>query len=113
MSEAAKSKNFSSAEMDILMGMIELHRGVIECKRTDTVTTRAKDVVWEQVATEFNAVGLSKRSAKQIRLWWDNQKKRARSRLAQNKVSCDISNSLAATNTHRTIKKIDNNLLLK
>lgn len=74
-------------EKDILVGMIELRRDVIECKRTDTVTTRTKDVVWDQIATEFNAVGLSKRTSKQIRLWWDNQKKRARSRLAQNRVN--------------------------
>lgn len=87
MSEAAKSKNFSSAEKDVLMSMIELHRDVIECKRTDTVTTRNKDVVWDKISTEFNALGLSKRTAKQIRLWWENQKKRARSRLAQNRVN--------------------------
>ena len=55
MSEAAKSKNFSSAEKDVLMGMIELHRDVIECKRTDTVTayTVSNKHAWIHLAIQI------------------------------------------------------------
>jgi len=39
------------------------------------------------VADQFNAVvGVSKRNAKQLQCWWENQKKRARRNIADNRV---------------------------
>jgi hypothetical protein len=83
----SRGHNFSPAEKEIVLALDEGYRGVIECKRTDTVTTKLKDETWRQLAEQYNSKPtVLKRSAKQLRLWWDNQKKRSRSRMADNKV---------------------------
>lgn len=82
-----RGQNFTTGEKEILLALIEMHKGLLECKRTDTVTSKAKLEEWERVASEFNAMhGVGQRTGKQLRLWWENQKKRSRNRLADVKV---------------------------
>ena len=82
-----RGQNFSVAEKEMVMSLIEAYRAVLECKRSDTVTTRLKEETWGQLAEQYNALPhVAKRSAKQLRLWWENQKKRSRSRIADGKV---------------------------
>jgi Myb/SANT-like DNA-binding domain len=83
----SRGHNFTVAEKEAALSCIELNRAVLECKKTDTVSSKMKELAWENVASQYNALPyVLKRTAKQLRLWWDNQKKRARSRLADHKV---------------------------
>jgi len=66
---SVKRKNFTDAEKDTVLALIETHRSVIECKRTDAVSNNAKEEAWNTLAQQYNALGQSKRSAKQLRLW--------------------------------------------
>jgi len=83
----SRSTNFSAFEKDVLFGLIESNKGVLESKKTDALSVLAKKQAWVELADQFNAVnGVSKRSHKQLQCWWDNQKKRARRNIADNRV---------------------------
>lgn len=90
--EAVKSRGpkITAVESELLLVCIEQYRAIIECKKTDGVTAKAKDEAWKMVSDTFSALpNVSRRTSKQLRLWWDNQKKRTRLRLADNKVNME------------------------
>jgi hypothetical protein len=83
-----RGSNFSAAEKESALACIESYRSVVECKKTDSISAKEKEEAWSLISNHFNALPhVSKRSAKQLRLWWDNQKKRSRSRMADHKVT--------------------------
>ncbi|KAH1006080.1 hypothetical protein HUJ04_006958 [Dendroctonus ponderosae] len=55
-SNKKRCTNFSKDEVETLMDLVETHRHVIECKKTDTVTNAAKAAEWRTIATTFNAI---------------------------------------------------------
>jgi len=85
--DCKRTGNFSSFEKEIAFALIESHKNVLESKKTDALSAVAKKEAWTEVADQFNAVvGVSKRNAKQLQSWWENQKKRARRNIADNRV---------------------------
>ena len=88
-----RGHNFSSAEKETLITVIEKHAGIVEDKRTDSTSSKLKDAAWVAIADEFSSMpeGATKRSAAQLKLWWQNQKKRARKQIADSKASVCLS----------------------
>nr|XP_050030056.1 myb/SANT-like DNA-binding domain-containing protein 3 [Dermacentor andersoni] len=71
--------NFTDEERTILMDMMERHRDVLECKRTDAVSIHAKKKKWEKLADEFNSRhNVRPRTSKQLKKCWDNLKEKWR-----------------------------------
>ncbi|KAH1028474.1 uncharacterized protein LOC125503967 [Dendroctonus ponderosae] len=58
--------------MDVV---VETHRHVIECNKTDTVTNGAKAAEWRTIATTFNAICGTGRTGKMLRSKLDSLKK--------------------------------------
>ena len=88
MDKGGRGTNFSEAEKVSALACIEVYRSVIEGKKTDSLSAKEKEDAWGCVADQFNALPhVSKRNAKQLRLWWINQKSRSRSKLADQKVA--------------------------
>ncbi|XP_023310902.1 uncharacterized protein LOC111691787 [Anoplophora glabripennis] len=82
-----RCSNFSSSEMDILLTLVEEHKRIIECKKTDTVSNRDKDAEWEKLTNKFNAAAGSGQTAKQLRMKWDSWKTTTRKNYSLKKSS--------------------------
>lgn len=50
-----RSTNFAKSEEEKLIALVLKYKNVLENKKTDAVTCKKKDEVWEKVSTEFNA----------------------------------------------------------
>jgi len=74
-------------EKDLAFSLIDAKKELLESKKTDSVALMNKKQAWADLADQFNTVtGVSKRSGPQLQCWWDNQKKRARRNIADNRV---------------------------
>ncbi|KAH7959120.1 hypothetical protein HPB49_008352 [Dermacentor silvarum] len=70
--------NFTDEERTILMDLMDRHRDVLECKKTDAVSIHAKKK-WEKLADEFNSNhNVRPRTSKQLKKCWDNLKEKLR-----------------------------------
>ncbi|KAH7978005.1 hypothetical protein HPB49_004150 [Dermacentor silvarum] len=71
--------NFTDEERTILMDLMDRHRDVLECKKTDAVSIHAKKKTWEKLADEFNSNhNVRPRTSKQLKKCWDNLKEKWR-----------------------------------
>lgn len=71
--------NFTDEERTILMDLMDRHRDVLECKKTDAVSIHAKKKTWEKLADEFNCNhNVRPRTSKQLKKCWDNLKEKWR-----------------------------------
>ncbi|KAH1021761.1 hypothetical protein HUJ04_011245, partial [Dendroctonus ponderosae] len=82
-SNKKRCTNFSKDEVETLMDLVETHRHVIECKKTDTVTNGAKAAEWRTIATTFNAICGTGRTGKMLRSKWDSLKKSTKKEYAE------------------------------
>jgi hypothetical protein len=81
-----RSKNFKEAEVKLLLELVEKHKSVVECKRTDLVSTREKEAAWHQIEQEFNnASGIYYRDFKILKSKYENQKKMTKRKYADAK----------------------------
>ncbi|KAL1474379.1 hypothetical protein MTO96_038018 [Rhipicephalus appendiculatus] len=66
---------YTAEERELLRNLVVRHRSVLENKRTDNVSKRAKDVAWEKVTDEYNSQpGIRRVTVSQLRKLWDNEK---------------------------------------
>ncbi|KAL1516465.1 hypothetical protein ABEB36_000374 [Hypothenemus hampei] len=68
---------FIAEEKNFLMFLIEQYKNVIENKKTDANSNRAKAEAWHKICVSFNS-RFSKRTEKQLRKLWDNMKSKTR-----------------------------------
>ena len=81
-----RSTNFSLAEKEILLELVQQQWSVIENKKTDAVSGKKKDFAWERIAANFNSQNETFRTLESLKNLWDNIKKNARKSHAENKV---------------------------
>lgn len=62
-----RSANTTTAEREVILQLVQKYKDIIENKRTDAVTSLHKEKVWQKIASEFNAIGLTKKDAKQLK----------------------------------------------
>ncbi|CAG9773628.1 unnamed protein product [Ceutorhynchus assimilis] len=85
MSEAKKrAPNFSPREKNMLLNTVFAFKGVIENKKTDSVTWRQKDDAWDQIASLFNSQTPENhhRTKDSLRKLYENIKKNVRKDVA-------------------------------
>lgn len=81
-----RSPNFNAVEKSVLVDLVEIHKDIIENKRTDAVYAKKKEEEWAKIAEEFNAQSAILRNAKQLKTCYENIKYRARKHIAEDKV---------------------------
>lgn len=60
-----RAANFNTAEVELLVGLVDKHKHIVENKKTDTVTNKDKDAAWKKIESSFNSCGISS----SIRTW--------------------------------------------
>jgi len=70
--EQRRAENLTAQDRAFITELVEKHWGVIESKKSDTVTLKEKSKAWEILAEEFNAVSTAKRTAQQLKQVLDN-----------------------------------------
>lgn len=62
-------------ETSILLELVGKYKTVIENKKTDGASTKAKHDAWERLTSQYNCMhGVVHRNTKQLRKAWDNLK---------------------------------------
>ena len=73
MSQSKKSKrspNFSLAEVEVLVGEIDMHKHIIFAKQNNIITNSKKKIVWESIKENVNSVDNNTRTAEDIKKKW-------------------------------------------
>lgn len=77
---------YTHEERELLCNLVTRHRSVIENRKTDNVSKRAKDSAWEKVTEEFNSQpGIRRVTVMQLRKLWDNEKSRWKKKQSEEK----------------------------
>ena len=50
-----RSPNFTKGEKELLIDLVELSKGVVEDKKSDSTFAKAKDEEWKNIAEKFNS----------------------------------------------------------
>ncbi|CAG9759613.1 unnamed protein product [Ceutorhynchus assimilis] len=81
-----RATNFSAREENVLINLVRKYKNAIECKKSDTDNNRIKAEAWQKIYTEFNSIlGDPHRTAKVLKNKYENIKKRAEQKFADNK----------------------------
>ncbi|KAJ3640355.1 hypothetical protein Zmor_003657 [Zophobas morio] len=80
-----RAPNFSKEEKLLLLQLAEKHKHILECKKTDGVTWREKDLCWKNIMVQFNAStpALVQRTDENLKKLYENIKKAQESRPQQ------------------------------
>lgn len=73
--EKKRCTNFSAIEINLLKDIVLSKAHIIENKKSDASTWKAKKNCWEEISVEFNSRSLNSKSAETLRKKWDNMKK--------------------------------------
>ncbi|XP_075745945.1 uncharacterized protein LOC119184739 [Rhipicephalus microplus] len=77
---------FTREERELLVNLVTRHKAVIENKRTDALTKRAKDSAWEKLTSEYNSQpGIRRVTVAQLRKLWDNEKSKWKKKQSEQK----------------------------
>ncbi|KAK9731978.1 Myb/SANT-like DNA-binding domain [Popillia japonica] len=85
--EFVKNVHYTEAEKDTIINITIKYKNIIENKRTDGISNKQKNFAWDNIAKEYNALGINViRTSKQLRTFYDNLKKRLKRQCADEKV---------------------------
>ncbi|XP_036150401.1 myb/SANT-like DNA-binding domain-containing protein 3 [Monomorium pharaonis] len=74
-----RDPTFQPAEKNNLIDIVSKHYNIVECKKTDALSTRAKNEEWMKIASEFNASStFIDRESQVLKNLWENLKKKAK-----------------------------------
>ncbi|CAG9773218.1 unnamed protein product [Ceutorhynchus assimilis] len=81
-----RATNFSAREENVLINLVKKYKNAVECKKSDTDNNRIKAEAWQKIYTEFNNIlGDPHRTTKVLKNKYENIKKRAKQKFADNK----------------------------
>ena len=72
MSKVKKSRNFSAAEVEVLIENVEKYKTILNSRLKNSVTNADKRRVWEKICTRINAVSCVTRTADQVKKKWSD-----------------------------------------
>lgn len=79
-----RDPSFLPAEKNNLIDLVVKHFEIIESKKTDFISIKAKNGEWAKIAREFNATSsFMEREWQVLKNLWENLKKKAKSLLSQ------------------------------
>lgn len=83
MQEDKRAPNFSKNEEQLLIGLVEKYKNIIECKKSNVLTWKDKEKAWLKIEMEFNSKnnGNTFRSAKYLKEKFNNLKKKLKENL--------------------------------
>lgn len=82
-----REPNMLASEREILINILEEHKQITDCKRTDGVSLERKKKEWDHICERFNGISsLHYRDAAFLKQSWENIKKRAKKDAAENKL---------------------------
>jgi len=62
-----RGANMTATERSTLIDLCSKYSDVVDCKKTDCVATRSKEVAWMSLTDEFNAVCQTRREWRQLK----------------------------------------------
>lgn len=75
---------FQPVEKILLVELVEKYFSIVECKKTDAISSKTKTQQWNIIAEQFNARGtFVQREAQGLRTAWENMKKKAKSMITK------------------------------
>lgn len=81
-----RSKNFKDSEVEVLLSLVNMHKDVLENKKTDATTYKEKEAVWKEIEGDFNSnSGVYYRDSKTLKKKYDNIKKITKRKFAEDK----------------------------
>lgn len=82
-----RAANFSTYEEQLLIGLVEKYKNIIESKRNNAVTWKDKEQAWLKIECEFNSRNTDNifRSGKHLKEKYNNLKKVLKRNLQQKK----------------------------
>jgi len=80
-----RGKNFTPREEEILVNLVQDFKGIIENKKSDSVTWKDKERAWNQIANLFAATSGTARESKALRDKYDAMKRHSKIELAAEK----------------------------
>lgn len=79
-----RAENFTLYEQNLVVNCVKEEVAKIECKKTDTISTREKKEAWQRVSTAFNKnPHVTQRDEIQLHNLWDRLKKAAKREAGQ------------------------------
>ncbi|KAJ8929693.1 hypothetical protein NQ314_017587 [Rhamnusium bicolor] len=87
ISENKRSCNFSKEEY-LLVSLVENHKEVIECKKSNITTWKDKEKTWQTIETEFNSSSGRNgyKTVKTLKGKYSNLKKKTKRKFSENKM---------------------------
>ncbi|KAB0790443.1 hypothetical protein PPYR_15165 [Photinus pyralis] len=73
-----RSANFTADEKILLLNLISKLKSVIECKKTDQITSKEKDLAWDNIQNEFQMCSKVYRTKESIKKFYENKKRDTR-----------------------------------
>ncbi|XP_051164288.1 uncharacterized protein LOC127284127 [Leptopilina boulardi] len=82
-----REPNLLSSEREALLTIIQDHRHIIDCRKTDGVSLDRKKEEWRKICDRFNVIsGIHHREASFLKQSWENIKKRVKKDAAERKL---------------------------
>ncbi|KAH8035850.1 hypothetical protein HPB51_010602 [Rhipicephalus microplus] len=80
---------FTREEGERLVNLVMRHKAIIENKRTNALSKRAKDRAWEKLTREYNSqLGIRRVTVAQMRKLGDNEKSGWKKKQSEKKINC-------------------------
>jgi len=75
-----RSANFTPAEKNLLLDLIERYKSIIESRNLDAMTSKLKENTWIKLSNDYNSCLMPSghRETKQLKKCYNNMKKAAR-----------------------------------
>lgn len=85
-----RGANFTQREINLLLGLINQYKHIVENKKTDSIINEQKNAAWKTITEKFNAVcpEFMNRSTESLKKLYDNKKKEARKQKAEERKEC-------------------------
>ncbi|XP_043473976.1 myb/SANT-like DNA-binding domain-containing protein 3 [Leptopilina heterotoma] len=81
-----RSQNFTLQEVSDLLNIVDEYKHIVECKQTDSVTWKEKDIACEKIASDFNSIYPTKyRSQRRLKNKYEGLKKAVKAKGANNR----------------------------
>lgn len=95
--EEHKKKNYSEAEIDVLLTELQMRGNVIFGSLSSGVTTKSKYVAWQAVTQAVNEVGGNQRTLPEVKKKWADLKLHSKKRIAAHMAKVRLTGGGGAT----------------
>lgn len=73
-SKRIRNKNWELLEIQVLKKMIDNQYELLNSRHTNAMINARKNLVWRRIADSINALGLHRRSVREIKIKWSNMR---------------------------------------